>query len=100
MQLQLYKKIIPNLPMENKDLIKVYWTSNGSFLEYHSDNTCIGWKRLLSGYYIKLSQDWVPGEVVHCQLMAPLQMQPVSEQELIDEKLVQQWYECTTKRDT
>jgi len=92
----LYEKI----ESTNLDKVMVYWNKDGSFLECYPNDIYIGWKRLLSGYYIKLSQDWVPGEVVHCQQMAPLQVRPVLQQELVDEKLVQQWYACTTKRET
>jgi hypothetical protein len=102
--MKLFQKIILPAKLDgellDKNFIKVFWASDGSFLECYPDNTFIGWKKLLSGYYIKLSQDWVPGEVVHCQLQAlPLQVRPVLQEELVDERLVQQWYECTTKRE-
>ncbi len=89
----LYEKI----ESTNLDKVMVYWNKDGSFLECHPNDIYIGWKRLLSGYYIKLSQDWVPGEVVHCQLQAPLQVRPVEQE---DEKLVQQWYACMTRKET
>ena len=80
--------------------IKVLYGENNTFIEVSATGEIQGWKRLLSGYYIKLSLDWVPGEVIHQHLRtSPMQVQPL-EGELEDERLVQHWYECIVGKET
>lgn len=76
--------------------VKVYISSDGSFLECYPDGSTIGWKKLLSGYYIKLSRDWVPGEVVHQCLQAPMQAKVVELE--VDEQLVLRWHEYSVRK--
>lgn len=94
--------------------IKVLYGPHNTFLEIYSNGEMQGWKRLLSGYYIKLSRDWVPEEVIHQQLSPPLQVQAL-EEELVavhiqalpvgkrhyvaEEQLVQRWYECIVGKE-
>ncbi len=70
--------------------IKVLYGPNNTFTECHSNGELLSWRKLLSGYYIKLSRDWVPEEVVHQELAPPLQAQ-VSTEGSGDELLVQRW---------
>ncbi len=84
--MQLYKQI------ESVEVspIKVLYGPNNTFTECHSNGDLVSWRRLLSGYYIKLSRDWVPEEVIHQELAPPLQAQ-VSTEGSGDELLVQRW---------
>ena len=86
--MQLYKKI----ESINNNPIKVLYGPNNTFTEIYPNNELRSWRRLLSGFYIKLSQDWVPTEVIHQQLAPPLQVEAL-EEGLGDERLVQRWIE-------
>jgi hypothetical protein len=90
--MQLYKQIHTNT--ENSP-IKVLYGPNNTFTECHSNGELVSWRRLLSGYYIKLSRDWVPAEVIHHQFAPPLQTQ-VLEGESGDELLVQRWIQYSS----
>ncbi len=92
--MQLYKRI--NY-IGNRDSIKVLYGPNNTFTECYPNGELRSWQKLLSGYYIKLSQDWVPTEVIHYQLAPPLELQPL-EEELVDEQRVQRWLDDSSEK--
>ncbi len=94
--MQLYKQI--HISAENSP-IKVLYGPNNTFTECHSNGELVSWRRLLSGYYIKLSRDWVPEEVIHQGSAPPLQTQ-VLQEELGDELPVQRWIQCSSDAKT